>query len=141
MIRRALYQIAILLLLALVPAAVSALAHPRKPRWEPLRTRLEIEASEARALKGPVLWIDARSKLFYENAHIPGALPLDQEEWEALLPAVLGKWKPGMAVIVYCSGTTCDASREVARRLREEAGMTNVSVLKGGWEAWLSKKN
>jgi len=42
--------------------------------------------------------------------------------------------------VVYCSSLNCNASREVARRLRDEAQLKNVFVLEGGWEEWLKKK-
>ena len=82
------------------------------------------------------MWIDARPGGDYTAAHVPGALLLNTEEWDSLLPAVLNSWSPDRKVVVYCSKQTCGASREVARRLREEAGLKNVFVLTGGWEAW-----
>ena len=42
--------------------------------------------------------------------------------------------------VVYCSSLSCNASREVARRLRKEAQLSDVFVLEGGWEAWMKKK-
>jgi hypothetical protein len=42
--------------------------------------------------------------------------------------------------VVYCSSLSCNASREVARRLRREAQLPDVFVLEGGWEAWLKTR-
>jgi len=42
-----------------------------------------------------------------------------------------------MRVVVYCNSQRCDASREVAVRLRHELQIDNVFVLQGGWNAWL----
>jgi len=39
-------------------------------------------------------------------------------------------------VVVYCSSLSCQASQEVAEKLREEVGLQSVFVLQGGWEAW-----
>jgi rhodanese-related sulfurtransferase len=50
---------------------------------------------------------------------------------------MLAAWSPENRTVVYCSSQSCAASHEVARRLREEAGLDNVYVLHGGWEAWL----
>ncbi|MBI4023445.1 MAG: hypothetical protein HY360_00595 [Verrucomicrobia bacterium] len=36
---------------------------------------------------------------------------------------------------IYCGGQECQASRQVAGRLRE-SGIEPVYVLKGGWDAW-----
>ncbi len=53
-----------------------------------------------------------------------------------LVPAVLDRWEPDGKVVVYCSSLSCQASHEVARRLREKMNLPNVYVLQGGWEAW-----
>jgi rhodanese-related sulfurtransferase len=71
---------------------------------------------------------------------VPGAIQLNEDRWNELLPQMLQAWSPGKKVIVYCSSQACGASREVAHRLRNEAGLTNVVVLEGGWEAWLARK-
>lgn len=96
----------------------------------------EIPVEQARHLRGGLIWVDARPQPEFDSGHIPGAILLNAEQWDALLPAFLNAWKPGEKVIVYCSKQSCGASREVARRLREEANLSNVFVLKGGWEAW-----
>ena len=82
------------------------------------------------------MWLDARPDEEFAAGHIPGAKLLNAEHWDSLLPEVLNAWTPGQKVIVYCSKQSCDASHEVARRLREEANLKNVFVLEGGWEAW-----
>jgi len=50
---------------------------------------------------------------------------------------MLNAWSPDKRVVVYCSSQSCAASHEVVRRLREEAELKNVFVLRGGWETWL----
>jgi rhodanese-related sulfurtransferase len=50
---------------------------------------------------------------------------------------MLNTWSPDKRTVVYCSTQACHASHEVAKRLREEAGLQNVYVLHGGWEKWL----
>ena len=53
------------------------------------------------------------------------------------LPAVLHAWPTGKPAIVYCDSLACEASEDVAKRLRE-FGVAPVFVLKGGWQAWLA---
>jgi rhodanese-related sulfurtransferase len=65
---------------------------------------------------------------------------LNEDRWNELLPRMLETWSPDKRVVVYCNSKSCGASREVARRLRTQAGLTNVFVLKGGWEAWLQRR-
>ncbi|MDQ2919438.1 MAG: rhodanese-like domain-containing protein [Verrucomicrobiota bacterium] len=124
--------------LALVPAIGQAIYWRNRVTWSQPSSADEITVAEAKAIHGPVLWLDARAASDFASAHVPQAMNLNAEQWDAQLPAALGQWQPGMKVIVYCSSKECNASREVARRLREEAQLQNVFVLKGGWEAWQS---
>jgi rhodanese-related sulfurtransferase len=57
-----------------------------------------------------------------------------------LLPTLLAQWSLEKKIVVYCSSQSCNASREVAKRLRNEAQLKNVFVLDGGWEQWLKDK-
>ena len=86
-----------------------------------------------------VLWLDARTKAEYGKGHIPGAMLLNEDDWDGLLPRVLAAWNKDRIIVVYCS-RGCNAGREVAGRLREDAQLPQVYVLKGGWEAWQSAK-
>lgn len=91
--------------LALVPALVVAFVHPKRPPW---RFRAFLE--------GP-LWADARPLADYRKSHVPGALPLNEDEWDTLLMAVVEAWRPGRPLVVYCDGKRCDDSHSVAKRL------------------------
>lgn len=125
-----------LLLVAMVPALLAAWVHPRKPSW----TRAE-EVTLATVGAWPdVLWIDARSAEAFAEDHVPEAVNLAPARWESQIEPVLQGWRPGMRVVVYCDGHTCQASHEVARRLRGEFGLENVHVLAGGWEAWRQRE-
>ncbi len=133
--RRTLLQAVALMLLALLPAALSAIFHPKRPTFSvPLRDG-EISVSDALRQPGGFLWVDARSAADFAKGHVPGALRLTEEEWDDLLPAVLQAWPMGRAAVVYCNARQCDNSTAVAARLRA-FGFAPVHVLKGGWEAW-----
>lgn len=125
---------------AVVIAAGNALINPNRPPWsgDALREG-EIRLADVAAAKGTILWLDARSLVDYNQAHMPGALALNEDNWENLLPEVLEAWQPKQWIIVYCSSQKCQASQGVANRLREEVGIRDVYVLKGGWEAWQSR--
>ena len=90
--------------------------------------------------QGQVLLVDARSAAEYSREHIPGALPLSEAQWEEQLPAVIKAWRPDAKVVVYCASPSCGTSQAVARRLRRDLDSKEVSVLKGGWRAWLTQK-
>ena len=138
MIARALRQMGILLGLALLPALVSGALQLQWNREEPLAAG-EVRIAEARKWGDKVLWVDARSRAKFERKHIPGALLLNEDEWETLVGPFLDAWDPDKEVVVYCDGGGCEASRAVAARMHEELKIGNVHVLKGGWNAWQGK--
>ncbi len=125
----------VIVLIALLPSIGAALVHPKKPDWN-LKNN---EISLSQINKDLALWIDARSQSEYDQQHIPGALPLNEDNWDALLAPILDTWRPGQLIVVYCSSQKCLSSHEVAKRLREQVGLSPVYVLKGGWEAWKEK--
>jgi rhodanese-related sulfurtransferase len=135
---RALRQTGALLVAALIPALLAAGFHPRRPAWSLARAEAPpVTWSQAASWSDQVLFVDVRGEQAFAQRHIPGALPLREAQWEALLPAFLKAWQPGARVVVYCDNGGCDASQSVARRLRRELGLDQVFVLKGGWDAWL----
>jgi rhodanese-related sulfurtransferase len=92
--------------------------------------------AEAKTWGATVLWIDARNEEQFTKAHVPGAVRLEEDDWNTLLPAVLAVWSPERKLVVYCSREACNASHAVAERLRHEVELKNVYVLRGGWEEW-----
>lgn len=134
-------QTAALLGLALLPGIGQALYYRDKVSWQtPVAASDMVTVAEARGWGGAVIWVDARPEEEFEREHVPNAVLLNEDRWNELLPQMLAIWSPEKRVVVYCSSQSCGASREVARRLREEAGLKNVFVLEGGWEAWLEGK-
>lgn len=125
-----------LLLIAAVLTIGLALMHPLEADPENAAQRLSLDEAVAMQASGVVLFADARPPAVYEEAHIPGALSLSEDDWEAGLAGFLEAWSPETMVIVYCDSSACRASEQVAARLRAELEIENVRVLEGGWEAW-----
>ena len=98
-----------------------------------------VRVDQAREWGDSVIWIDARPDDQFARDHVPGAILLNEDRWNELLPQFLAVWSPGKKIVVYCSAQSCDLAREVAERLRKEAQIPDVFVLEGGWEAWLKK--
>ncbi len=123
-------------LLAAIPTIAAAFVHPNRPAWD--HQALKEGEVLLVTVQGwqHVLWVDARSAKSFADDHVPGAVLLNEDEWDELLGALLEQWRPGVQVVVYCSSQACQASAAVAQRLREEVGLGDVYVLKGGWEAW-----
>lgn len=110
---------------------VAYFAHPKAPSFQ--IDELEIELEEVLARES-VFWIDARADEDFEKGHLKGALSLNEERWEEGIVGFLDAWNPEIDTVVYCSSQACLRSHEVAERLKEELGVENVFVLKGGWE-------
>ncbi|PYI96573.1 MAG: hypothetical protein DME98_11835 [Verrucomicrobia bacterium] len=134
-------QILILAALALIPGLGEAVYFRQKISWQSSIPPSElVTVDQARTWAGNVIWVDARPDEEFARDHVPGALSLNEDRWNELLPQFLAVWSPGKKVVVYCSSLSCNASREVARRLRKEAQLSDVFVLEGGWEAWFKKR-
>jgi len=128
-------QILILAALALIPGLGEAVYFRQKISWQSSIPPSElVTVDQARTWAGNVIWVDARPDEEFARDHVPGALSLNEDRWNELLPQFLAVWSPGKKVVV------CNASREVARRLRKEAQLSDVFVLEGGWEAWFKKR-
>jgi rhodanese-related sulfurtransferase len=127
----------LLCLLALLPAIGQAIYLRDKISWEgPIPPSEMATVDLAKSWGYTVMWVDARPDTDFERDHVPGALLLNEDRWNELLPQFLAQWSPEKKVIVYCSAQSCNAALEVAHRLRDEAQIKDIFVLKGGWEEW-----
>jgi rhodanese-related sulfurtransferase len=140
-VRTLLRQALIVVALALVPGLGQALYFRDKVSWRsPVPASEMVSVQQARAWGESAIWVDARPDEEFARDRVPGAFSLNEDHWNALLPQFLTAWSPDKKVVVYCSSLSCNASREIARRLRKDAQLPNVFVLEGGWEAWLRSK-
>lgn len=94
-----------------------------------------IEAKEAKErFDRGVLFLDARPKESYAFGHIPKALSLPEEKFKSAFEALEPRLRSALDIVVYCSGFGCEASHNVARKLKA-AGIP-AAVLHEGWPAW-----
>lgn len=138
MIARAVRQLALVLALALVPAVVSGAWQLAWQKEEPLAAG-EVRLATAREWGERVQWVDARSRAKFERTRIPGALLLNEDEWDKLVGPFLDAWDPDKTLVVYCDGGSCEASHHVAARIRNDLMISGVLVLKGGFAEWQGK--
>jgi rhodanese-related sulfurtransferase len=137
MIREAL----VISLLTLLAAAGTHFFHPRAPSWhlseEPVGEHETSMAEIATKWKGDVFWIDARVDEQYTAEHVPGAISLNEQNFDSALfdhiETLQDLKKP---MIIYCGGEKCEASTKIRQALVERLPLENVFVLKGGWQAW-----
>ena len=136
-------QVLIVAALAFVPGLGQAIYFRDKVSWQsPVPASEMVTVAQARAWGENAIWVDARPDNEFARDHVPGALSLNEDRWNELLPQFLAVWSPEKKIVVYCSSQSCNASREVAHRLRNQAQppMQNVFVLEGGWEEWLKSR-
>ena len=95
----------------------------------------EVEVREARArLEKGALVLDARPRAFYDMGHVPGALPLPEDDFDRTFASIEDRLRSHFDIIVYCSGYGCEASHIVARKLAGKR--IRAAVLHEGWPAW-----
>ena len=127
----------ILIALACLPAIGQGFYLRGKVSWQsPIPASELVTVDQARAWGDGAIWVDARPDDEFAADHVPGAFSLNEDHWNELLAQFLPNWSPGRKVVVYCSAQSCNAARDVAKRLRDEAQLQDVFVLKGGWEEW-----
>ena len=137
---RAVREGLLLIALACLPAIGEAIYFRDKISWQsPIPASESVTVDQARAWGDSATWVDARPDEEFARDHVPGAFPLNEDRWNELLPQFLPNWSPEKKVIVYCSAESCNAARDVAKRLRDEAQLKDVFVLQGGWEEWVKK--
>ena len=134
-------QAAWLIVLAILPGMGEAIYLKDKLSWTASIPDSElVTVEEARSWGEDATWIDARPDDEFARDHVPGAISLNEDRWNELLPQFLQVWSPEKKIVVYCSAKSCNAAREVADRLRKEAQLPNeIRVLQGGWEEWQNK--
>ena len=145
MIPRILLQSVILLALAAGAGALAYRFHPERPELYLTHEtaapgEITVAEAKARMAAGPVVWLDARHEPEFRAGHIPGALLLNEYDWENLLIAAfpaITEAAEGTPVIIYCDGQQCAASRAVREKLQQTPlGDRELLILRGGWPAW-----
>ncbi len=135
-------QVLILCALAFLPAIGQAVYLRGRIPWQSRLTAEEtIDVETAKNWGSTAIWVDARPDNEFAQEHIPGAISLNEDRWNELLPQFIGQWSPEKKIVVYCSSKSCNLAEEVAKRLRDEAKLPNdIRVLRGGWEEWLKQR-
>ncbi len=134
-------QALILITVASLPAIGEGIYFRDKISWQsPIPASELVTVDQARAWGDGAIWVDARPDEEFARDHVPSAFSLNEDHWNELLPQLLPNWSPGKKVVVYCSAESCNAARDVAKRLRDDAQLTEVFVLQGGWEEWVKTK-
>jgi len=78
--------------------------------------------------------LDARPVANYEIEHIPGAVPLPEDDFDRHFAILEPRLRSSFDNVVYCAGYGCEASHLVAERLKARG--IQVAILNEGWPAW-----
>jgi len=126
----------LIILLTLTGAAYSLVSGLAPLPWaEPELEAGEIWLADAQALDP--IWLDARPIAEFEEAHIPGALFFDENDWDTGLIELMNAWlMQPRPIVIYCGSESCGTSRRIAERMREAMPDAEIYSLKGGWDAW-----
>lgn len=94
------------------------------------RERLQAEIDA-----GTVTVVDALGGSYYAAQHLPGAIPLVEEDVAGQASRLL----PDLTtpIVTYCSSAACPNSQRVADRLAM-LGYTNIRKYRGGIEDWVA---
>lgn len=82
------------------------------------------------------LFVDARATKEYEAGHIESAISCPENEIEKWIPEFLQKYPSPTPLVIYCSGAECNASLNVALKLKEN-GYTNIKLYAEGYSTWV----
>lgn len=100
-----------------------------------------VNLKEAQRLQGMhgVVFADARSKVEWDQGHIPGALPVPLGEFDASYKKYEKKFKKARYIVVYCHGPGCHLSDMACKNFHDK-GYTNVVNFYQGWPGWSDAK-
>lgn len=106
--------------------------HEWKSRRGPLQTVSQIDVAALQMLAGQkgVQVVDVRNPDEWSDGHLPGAIPVPL----AALPDSLDKLDPSRPIVLHCKGGGRSA---IATSFLQSRGVSNVSNLVGGYEAWV----
>lgn len=114
-------------------------ATPPKPAVE--IQHISLDQFRAFAEDGESLILDARPEIFHRLGHVPGALAMPRDEFEAYYHkhrATLEKDK-AQQLVIYCQGGSCEDSDLVSKAL-VRLGYTKIAIFTDGWNAWVAGK-
>lgn len=100
-----------------------------------MATEITREELEAKLDRGEdVVLVEALPPMYYEDAHLPGAINMPHDHIDELAPALLSD--TSAEIVIYCANSPCRNSGIAARRLTE-LGYENVRDYDAGKQDWI----
>jgi len=100
----------------------------------PVVSYITLAEAESLFAMGQAVFVDTRSEESYRQGHIVGAVNIPFEEFD---PGVLENLSlpHDNPIVVYCDGSECQSSTNLAKHLAEE-DYSDIRVFFGGWAEW-----
>jgi rhodanese-related sulfurtransferase len=98
-------------------------------------TFITLEEAEGLFSEKEALFIDSRPKEAFRAGHIMGAVNIPFEEYSKEKALDLIYLPPAGTVVVYCDGSECNSSLQLAKVLQQK-GLLDIRVFFGGWVEW-----
>jgi rhodanese-related sulfurtransferase len=86
-------------------------------------------------LERDALFIDSRPKEAFQEGHILGAVNIPFEEYKREKALDLIFLPPEGTVVIYCDGSECNSSVELAKVFHKK-GLLDIRIFFGGWVEW-----
>ncbi len=94
---------------------------------------IPVVEAKARHERG-ALFLDARGRMFWEMARVPGSVNLPEEDFDRAFAALEPQLRARFDLVIYCSGYGCETSHKVAERLRDKG--IHAAIVDEGFPAW-----
>ena len=98
-----------------------------------MTTTITRDELRARIDRGDVVVVETLGPMYYEEAHLPGAVNIPHTQVAELAPALLPD--KDRTIVTYCSNTACGNSQAAAAQL-EAMGYTDVRKYAEGKQDW-----
>jgi len=100
-----------------------------------MATKITREELKAKIDAGEdIVVFEALPQMYYEEAHLPGAINLPHDQVDELAPQLLPD--KDREIVVYCSNLACQNSTIAARRLTQ-LGYARVRDYEAGKQDWI----
>ncbi len=99
-----------------------------------------ISLAEAKALfdSGQAVFVDARHAFDFRIGHIKSAVNIPLNDFDAQ-SRTIASLPTDKTIVVYCDGSECNSSIELAAKLYEK-GFGGIKIFFGGWQEWTASK-
>ena len=105
---------------------------------EPAPASINLQESKLLFDSNGALFVDARHEFDFRRGHIKSAINIPLSDFGSRRATVEALPKDKV-IIVYCDGSECNSSVELAAKLYD-SGIGGVRIFFGGWQDWIANK-